>query len=338
MKRDYYETLGISKSASDKEIKSAYRKLALKYHPDRNQDDPDAELKFKEAAEAYDTLSDQKKRASYDRFGHSAGEHAGFDPSSFDFESFFGGFNSAFSRGRSSESKPPSVIRLSIDFKEAIFGSKKKIRIPMREACATCNGTRCKPGTSMKTCGVCKGRGTVNNGRGFVTFVSACRACGGEGVVPESPCVSCSGSGFVSKNSVLEINIPAGVDSDDMLRLAGKGAYDRSTGRQSDLFIRISVKRSEEFEREGNNIHSNIDIGFVDAIIGGKIKINTVHGEHYINISECTQPGTVFRLKGKGVKSFGANTVGDHFVNTNIKIPSSVTKKQKEILSKFSKG
>ncbi len=342
MKRDYYEVLGVSKNASDKEIKGAYRKLALKHHPDRNPDSHSAENKFKEISEAYSILSEQEKRVAYDKFGHNADKYNsdGLDPNGFNFDDFFGGFSDFFGSktSRFTNKSSPAIINLTIDFKSAVFGIKKNLKINRKNKCNNCNGSGLKHGYSLKTCKRCGGQGKVQNGAGFVSFIQACSACSGSGMVPERPCALCSGLGEQSVKESIVLDIPAGVNTGDTLRINGKGNYDKTFKKSADLYVKITVRESKEFRREGDNIYSDYDLLFIDAIIGASIKIKTVHGEEIIVVPECTQPDTIFRLKGRGVRSIRTNKIGDHFVHANIKIPNRVTREEKSLLRQLSES
>ncbi|QSX05809.1 molecular chaperone DnaJ [Sedimentibacter sp. zth1] len=352
-KRDYYEVLGLSKGADDKEIKSAFRKLAKQYHPDLNPDNKEAETKFKEINEAYEVLSDSEKKAKYDQFGHAA-----FDPNQGfgggGFSGGFGGFEDIFGDifgdvfgggGRSSARRngprqgSDLKIKLNIKFEEAAFGTKKEIKINRIEKCSTCGGSGAKNGTSKKKCSTCGGTGTVRTVQrtpfGQFASTQTCSTCGGTGEVVEHPCQACNGSGKEKKTRNITINIPAGVDTNSVIPLRGEGNHGEKGGPSGDLYVYISVKEHDIFERDGNDVWCEIPISFTKAALGGYIEVPTLEGKVKYDIPEGTQTGTVFRLKNRGIKNVRGINKGDQYVRVKIEVPKKLTEKQKNILSQF---
>lgn len=354
-KRDYYEVLGISKSASEDEIKKAYRTLAKKYHPDANKDDKSAEAKFKEINEAYSVLSDKEKRAQYDQYGH-----AGIDPNmgagggfsgfgggmDFDLNDIFGSFfGGGFSSGRSSRaSNAPTRgddigARIFISFEEAAFGCKKEVSYERVESCASCGGSGAKKGTKPETCSACGGSGQVRvNQRtpfGVMQSVRTCDACGGKGKIVKEPCPDCRGNGYVRRKKTLEVSIPAGIDDGQRISLTGQGSVGENNGPNGDLILLVSVRPHPIFERQGNNLYCEMPITFVEAALGAKVTVPTLEGSSEFTIPEGTQNGSIFVLKGKGVTSVNGRSRGDLRVKVNIEVPKNLTKKQKDLLSAF---
>lgn len=352
-KRDYYEILGISRQASPEEIKKAYRQMALKYHPDRNPGNKEAEEKFKEASEAYSVLIDPEKRSVYDRFGHNGlrGEgfrgFSGFDSSIFeDFEDILGnffsfGFGDIFSSRRSRpRTYTPQrgrdlVLELELSLEEAAFGLEKEIKLTRTEICPACQGTKLRPGTKKSVCPHCQGRGQIRYQQGFFTVSRTCSTCKGTGEIITNPCPECRGSGKIKKKKTLNIKIPAGVDEGTRLRIGGEGeAGDRGAPR-GDLYVIIRLKKHKFFERDGQNLYSQISISFVQAALGATVEIPTLEKNELLHIPPGTQPGTVLRMKGKGLKVLGSNRKGDLFIKINIKTPQNLNKEQKALLKKF---
>jgi molecular chaperone DnaJ len=345
-KRDYYEVLGVAKDASDQDIKSAYRKLALKFHPDKNPHDKSAEEKFKEAAEAYSVVSDSEKRARYDRYGHNGmqGGFGGFDPTTFgDFGDILGeffGFGDIFGGRRRGGPERGADLRydLKIAFKEAAFGVKTKIKIPRQEVCSTCEGRGTPKGKNPITCSTCHGSGQVRYQQGFFSISRTCNQCNGAGRIINEPCDVCRGQGRVKKEKVLEVRIPAGVDNGARLRIQGEGEAGMQNGPSGDLYVVIYVDEHPFFQRQGNNIYCQVPIGITQAVLGSEIVVPTLEGEEKIKIQEGTQTGSVFRLRNKGVVSLGERGRGDQFVTVNVVIPTKLTKEQRQIYESLAKA
>ncbi|MBL8148754.1 MAG: molecular chaperone DnaJ [Blastocatellia bacterium] len=350
-KRDYYEVLGVSRTATDSEIKSAYRKLAIKYHPDKNPGDKEAEDKFKEAAEAYSILSDQNQRAKYDRYGHSgvgssaaSASGAGFGGAGFaGFEDILGdlfGFSDFFGSSRKSKSVQRGAdlrYDLEISLEDAAKGLKTKIKVPRLETCTSCQGLGATPGSSLTTCPTCNGVGQVRYQQGFFSVSRTCSYCRGTGKIIKDPCQDCQGEGRVAKERSLEIKIPAGVDSGARLRVQGEGEAGIGGGPSGDLYIVISIKEHPIFERQDNNLYCNVSVSFSQAALGSEIKVSTLDGEQQLKVPEGTQTGTVFRLKGHGISSLGGRGKGDLFVTVNVKTPSTLTKEQRRLFEELAK-
>lgn len=361
-KRDYYEVLGVEKSADAKEIKKAYRKLAMKYHPDKNPGDKEAEEKFKEINEAYEVLSDEEKRSTYDRFGHDGlNGQAGFGggqgfggfggSGGFGFEDIFGdifgsgGFGGfGGSSGGSSRRRGPrrgADIRQSvtIKFEEAAFGKKVKVKMNRSEECEECHGSGAKPGTSKKTCPTCHGSGTVQSVQrtpfGNIASQRTCSTCNGEGEIIESPCSKCHGKGSVRKTKTIEVDIPAGIDDGQMIKLSGQGEVGEKGGPRGDLYIIVNVQKHSIFTREGYDVYIEMPIRFAQAALGDKLEVPTLDGKVSYNLPEGTQTGTVFRLKEKGIPKLRSNSRGDQYVKVIIDTPKNLNDDQKELLRKF---
>jgi molecular chaperone DnaJ len=333
--RDYYEVLGIARQASDKEIKTAYRQLAIQFHPDRNPGDHAAEEKFKEAAEAYAVLSDPDKRARYDRFGHQgvggAGA-AGFDPTIFaDFSDILGdlfGFGAAgFGGGgrRRSAVQPGADLRyeLELTFQQAAFGHTVELEVPRLETCGTCHGSGSKGGKPPVACATCKGRGQVHFSQGFFTVARTCPQCHGAGEVIADPCPKCRGEGRVEARRKIEVKVPAGVDNGARLRLSGEGEHGRRGGPPGDLYVVIAVEPHPDFERQGANVHSMLAVSFPEAVLGAKIEVETLHGPQMVELAPGTQHGAELRLRGKGVAKLGGRGQGDHVVHVALRVPDT---------------
>jgi molecular chaperone DnaJ len=344
-KRDYYDVLGVARAASEQEIKSAYRKLAIKYHPDKNAGDKQAEEKFKEAAEAYSVLSDADKRARYDRFGHAGmqGGFSGFDPSTFgDFGDILGdffGFGDIFGGRRRGGPERGADLRydLKVSFREAAFGLKTKIKIPRQETCTTCEGRGTAKGKSPVACPTCHGTGQVRYQQGFFSISRTCGQCHGGGKIIRDPCEACHGRGVVRREKVLEIKIPAGVDNGARLRVQGEGEAGAQGGPPGDLYVAIYVDEHPFFQRQGNNIYCQIPIGIAQAVLGGETMVPTLEGEEKLRIPEGTQTGTVFRLRNKGIVSLGERGRGDQFVTVNVAIPTKLGKEQRQLFEALSR-
>jgi len=347
-KRDYYEILSVSKNASDADIKAAYRKLAIKFHPDKNPDDPNAEEKFKEAAEAYSVLSDSQKRASYDRFGHAgvgAGAGgAGFNPGFSNLEDIFDmfGFGDVFGAQSGSGSRRSTVQRgadlrydLEITLEEAFTGKEEKLRIPRLEKCEVCDGKGAEKGTSVDTCGTCRGAGQTRFQQGFFTVMRTCPACSGKGQIIKNPCKNCRGAGRVEKEKTLEVKIPAGVETGSRLRVTGEGEAGAQGGQAGDLFVVIHVAEHEMFERQGANLYVAAPLTFAQAALGAEIEVKTLDGEEKLKIPAGTQTGTVFRLKNQGMPALGGRGKGDLFVAVTLITPKTLTKEQRKLLEQL---
>lgn len=346
-KRDYYEVLGVARDASPEEIKKAYRKLARKYHPDANKDDPGAADKFKEIAEAAAVLGDAERRAQYDRFGHAGPEGQGFD---FDFgnagfgdfgfgdifEVFFGGGG----RGRQGPRKGQDLrYDLQLAFRDAAFGTERDIQVPRTEACERCEGSGAAPGTHPKTCPHCQGRGQVSVAQQtpFGRFVQTrpCEQCRGAGRIIETPCPECRGAGRVRRTRTLQVKVPAGVDDNFRLRLVGEGEAGLMGGPPGDLYVYIYVKPDEFFDREGNNVLCELPISFIQAALGDEVEVPTLDGKAVMRIPEGTQTGTTFRLRGRGVPYLNSSGRGDQLVRVRVVTPTRLNDKQKEQLREF---
>jgi molecular chaperone DnaJ len=340
-KRDYYEVLGVAKTATDAELKSAFRKLAMKYHPDRNPGDKDAEIHFKELNEAYQCLSDGQKRAAYDRFGHAAfsqgagGPGFGADFTDFMSDIFDNFFGDSRGRGRASGGRERGAdlrYNLEVSLEQAARGTETKIRIPTMEACETCHGSGAKPGTQPKQCDTCHGSGTVRLSQGFFSIQQTCPTCHGSGKVIADPCGTCRGAGRLKKHKTLQVKIPAGVDEGDRIRLSGEGESGVNGGPPGDLYVVIHLKEHGVFQRNGDDLHCEMPISFSQAALGGEIEIPTLDGAAKIKIPPETQSGQVFRLRGKGIKGVRSSYPGDLLCAVVVETPVRLTDKQKELL------
>lgn len=345
-KQDYYQTLGLQKNSSDAEIKKAYRKLAMKYHPDRNPDDKTAEMKFKEAKEAYEVLSDNQKRAAYDQFGHAgvnnqAGMGGGFN-SGDAFNDIFGDmfgdiFGNARGQRRQSSAQRGADLRyeLDLDLEQAVFGETIKINIPSLIGCDTCAGSGAKKGTQATRCLRCEGRGSVRVQQGFFTLQQTCPDCRGAGQTIKDPCIDCSGSGRVQKERTISIKIPPGVDQDDRIRLSSEGEAGIKGGPSGDLYVDVNIRSHPIFKREGSNLFCEVPISFTKAALGGTVEVPTIDGAVNLTIPTETQSGEIFRLRGKGVQSYRDRVLGDLFCNIQIETPVNLNADQKNILKSF---
>lgn len=345
-KKDYYEVLGVNKDASEEDIKKSYRKLAMKYHPDRNPDNPKAEEQFKEAKEAYEMLSDEQKRAAYDQYGH-----AGVDPSMGGAAGAgFGGFSDAFGDifgdifggGRGGGGQRSNVYRgadlrynMEITLEEAAKGTETKIRIPVQSTCETCKGSGARPGTQPITCTTCNGHGQVRMQQGFFSVQQTCPKCHGTGKMVKEACPTCNAAGRIKQNKTLSVKIPAGVDEGDRIRLSGEGEAGVNGGPTGDLYVVVHLKQHEIFQRDGGNLHCEMPISFSTAALGGEIEVPTLEGSARMKIPAETQTGAVFRLRGKGIKPLRASEHGDLMVHVVIETPVKLTEKQKEMLRAF---
>lgn len=345
-KRDYYEVLGIRRDAKADEIKSTYRKVALKYHPDRNPGDKSAEEKFKEAAEAYSVLSDPEKRRIYDQFGHqglqgTAGGHAGFEDifSSFGdiFEEFFG-FRTGGRRSRRGMMRGNDLrYDLTIEFMEAAFGLDTRIDIERLETCPTCKGTGAKPGTEPEVCAQCRGTGQFIRTQGFFSVKTTCPNCRGEGMVIREHCPECRGRKQVMVNKKVSLKVPAGVDTGSKLRLAGEGEPGLNGGPPGDLYVFIQVRPHNFFQRRNNDVICTVELSFIQAALGDEISVPTLTGEETLKIPKGTQYGDIFRLSGEGIPSLRSKARGDQIVQVALKTPGHLNKRQEELLKEFSK-
>jgi molecular chaperone DnaJ len=342
-KRDYYEVLEVSRTATDQDLKSAYRKLALKYHPDRNQGDKKAEESFKEAAEAYGVLSDPDKRSRYDRFGHAGvGNGAqGFDPSQFTgFEDLFGGLGDIFGFGGGSRRAGPqrgADLRydLEIKFEQAAKGLETHIQIPRNETCETCHGNGAAPGTTPTSCPQCRGTGQLRYQQGFFTVARTCGQCRGAGKVISKPCPTCRGNGAVEKTRKLTVRIPAGIATGQRLRLSGEGEAGALGGPPGDLYVVIFVRDHEFFRRDGNDLHCTVPLPFTTLALGGEVSVPGVEGEHTVKVPESTQTGSTFRLRGKGLPDVSGRGHGDLLVTVQAMTPKKLTREQKKLLEQL---
>ncbi len=346
-KRDYYEVLGVNRDASDEELKKAYRRLAMKHHPDRNPDSNTAEDKFKEAKEAYEVLADADKRAAYDQFGHAgvdqaAGMGAGAGAAG------FGGFADAFGdifgdifgggggRSRSNVYRGADLrYNLEVTLEDAARGTETRIRIPTMEECETCHGSGAKPGTEPVSCPTCHGHGQVRMTQGFFSIAQTCPKCHGSGKVVQNPCTTCSGNGRLKRQKTLSVKIPPGVDEGDRIRLSGEGEAGVNGGPSGDLYVVIHVRPHDVFTRDGNNLHCEMPVSFTKAALGGEIEIPTLDGYAKIRIPAETQSGKVFRLRGKGIKGVRSSSYGDLLCHVVVETPVKLTARQKELLAEL---
>ena len=346
--QDFYATLGVSRTASDDEIKKAYRKLAMKYHPDRNQGNKEAEEKFKEVQKAYDTLSDKQKRAMYDQYGHAAFEQGagagaggfggfggaqGFDFSDI-FSQMFGGGGGARQQNYQGADLQYSV---EISLEEAAKGVKKRLTIPTYEECDVCHGSGAKPGTSATTCSNCRGSGTVHIRQAIFQMQQTCPACHGSGKEIKDPCLKCRGEGRVKAGKTVEVDIPAGIDDGQRIRLSGEGEPGRNGAPAGDLYISVHVKAHKIFERNGLDLHCELPISFTVAALGGEVEVPTLDGKVKLNIPKETQTGRRMRVKGKGIKSLRSSATGDLYCHVLVETPVNLTDRQKELLEEFEK-
>jgi molecular chaperone DnaJ len=346
-KRDYYEVLGVSRGVGDEELKKAYRRLALKYHPDRNPDDPQAEERFKEASEAYAVLADPEKRRAYDRFGFEGVGAAGGFPDFGDLGSFgdlfndlfgdlFGGGGRSGARRRGRGQRGADLrYNLEIEFRDVLGGLDARIEIPKMRPCKTCNGSGARPGTSPQVCGRCRGTGQVVLQQGFFRISRPCDACGGDGEVVPERCPTCRGSGRSEGQQAITVRVPAGVEDGMRLRLAGEGEAGVAGGPPGDLYVVVSVKPHPLFERDGTDIHCEVPVPVYQAALGAEIEIPTLEGRARVRIPEGTQSGKMIRLRGKGFPSVGGSTRGDQYVRIFVEVPAKLSERQRELFEQL---
>ena len=349
-KRDFYDILGVARNATDEEIKKSYRKLAMKYHPDRNPDSKEAEDKFKEAKEAYEMLSDPQKRAAYDQYGH-----AGVDPNmgGMGGGQGFGGFSDAFgdifgdifgggAAGGRGGRGGPQVYRgadlrysMEISLEEAAHGHETQIRVPSWSNCEHCGGEGAEPGTKVETCGTCHGAGQVRVSQGFFSMQQTCPRCNGSGKHIPKPCKKCHGAGKTKSQKTLEVKIPAGIDDGMRIRSTGNGEPGVNGGPSGDLYVEVHIKEHSVFERDGDDLHCQMPISFIDAALGGEIQVPTLSGKASFDVPEGTQSGKTFRLRSKGIKSLRTSLPGDLYIHVQVETPVKLNQEQKDILKKL---
>lgn len=344
-KRDYYEVLGVQKNSSEDDLKKAFRRLAMKYHPDRNPDDAEAEAKFKEAKEAYEVLCDQNKRAAYDQFGHAGVDQAGMggarggagfgDIFEDIFGDIFGGGGRRGGGGTRAYRGSDLQYNLELSLEEAVAGKEVDIRIPAMRTCETCSGTGAKKGTHPQTCSTCHGQGQVRIQQGFFSIQQTCPQCHGNGKVIADPCPECHGQGRIEEHKTLSVKIPAGVDTGDRIRLSGEGEAGLNGGPSGDLYVQVFVKEHELFTREGDNLFCNVPIRFTTAALGGEMDVPTLNGNVNLKIPAETQTGKKFRLRNKGVKSVRSSSIGDLVCTVIVETPVNLTKRQRELLEEL---
>lgn len=353
-KADYYETLGVKKNASKDEIKSAYRKLAKKYHPDNKETGNEA--KFKEVQEAYDILYDDQKRAAYDQFGHAAFEQTGGGAGGNPFQGGFSGFSdmgdlgdifSSFFGGGARRNANPNgpqrgdddLMRARIDFMDAVNGKEITISLDIDETCSHCHGTGAETPNDIHTCSHCSGRGFINTQKrtlfGVMNAQETCPYCGGSGKIVDHKCSSCGGKGYTRKKKDITVKIPAGINNGQQIRVSGMGGRGLNGGPNGDLYVEIAIKEHSYFKRDGNDIHIEVPLDFVDAILGTTIEVPTVYGEYNVTVPSGTQPGQILRMKGQGIKDLRSGKPGDQYVHLLIKMPTSLSKEQKQALENF---
>lgn len=343
-KQDYYKILGVQKNAGENEIKKAYRKVAKKFHPDANPNNKEAEEKFKEAAEAYEVLRDPEKRRIYDQYGHAGLEGSGFH-GFHGFEDIFTSFGDIFGDifgmggGRRGGALRGADLRYDLDitFEEAAFGTEKELSLKRYESCSTCNGTKAKPGTSPTACVMCAGTGQISHTQGFFSIATTCSRCHGEGTIIQTPCPKCKGLGKEAKKKSISIKIPPGVETGSRLRVRGAGEGGERGGPPGDLYVFITVLEHPTFTRDGNDIRSITSISFVQATLGGKIKVKTLEGSQSLTIPAGTQSGKIFKIRGAGMHSLHGYGRGDFLIEIHVETPTKITPKQEELLREFAR-
>ncbi len=347
-KRDYYEVIGVDKSVNEADLKKAYRRLAMKYHPDRNPDDSTAEEKFKEVKEAYSVLSDSEKRATYDQFGHAAFENGGMGGGGFGgagaggfgdiFGDMFGDIFGGAAGGARQRQRRGADLRydLELSLEDAVNGTEVNITVPRMSECDTCHGSGAKPGSNPTTCGTCQGAGQVRMQQGFFSVQQTCPQCKGDGKIVTDPCGTCHGQGRVRENKKLSVKIPAGVDVGDQIRLSGEGESGGANGINGDLYVSVNLKKHPIFERDGVDLHCSVPISYSTLALGGELEVPTLEGRAKLKIPAGTQSGKLFRLRGKGVKNVrNASFIGDLYCKVHVETPVNLTKKQKELLEEL---
>ncbi len=344
-KRDYYEVLDVSRDVSEKDLKKAYRRVAMKHHPDRNPDDKASEEKFKEASEAYEILSDPQKRAAYDQYGHAAvdpsqggmgGGAGGFGSFSDIFGDVFGDIFGGGGRGRGGPSRGADLrYTLDLSLEDAVRGTTVKIRVPTLVTCKTCNGSGAKPGTKPVQCPTCGGVGQVRMQQGFFSVQQTCPTCRGKGTVISDPCPDCHGQGRIEETKTLSVKVPPGVDTGDRIRLSGEGEAGADGGPAGDLYVQVSVREHEIFQRDGRNLYCEVPISIIDAALGGELEVPTLDGRVKLKVPAETQTGKLFRLRGKGVAPVRGGSAGDLLCRVVVETPVNLTAKQKELLQEF---
>lgn len=345
-KHDYYDVLGVSKGVSDSDLKKAYRRLAMKHHPDRNQGNAEAEAKFKEIREAYDVLSDPQKRAAYDRFGHAGvsgmgggggGFHGGGQGFGDIFEDIFGDIFGGGARGQRNQAQRGSDLRYNVQLtlEEAVAGKSLDIKVPTYINCEECDGRGSRKGSGNKECATCQGSGQLRMQQGFFAVSQTCPTCHGAGQVIADPCKKCDGEGRLRGERKLSVKIPAGIDSGDRIRLSGEGEAGLRGGPAGDLYVQVHIKEHPIFKRDGNDLHCEVPIDFVTAAVGGELDVPTLHGRVKLKIPSETQTGRLFRLKGKGIKPLRGYDHGDLLCRVTIETPVNLTSEQKELLEQF---
>jgi molecular chaperone DnaJ len=340
MGKDYYQILGVPRSSTDEELKKAYRKLALNFHPDRNHGNKEAEEKFKEINEAYSVLSDGEKRARYDRYGTVDGNmfDFGFNRNFEDvFGDFFGDIFSGGTGNRRARKGEDLRYNLELEFEEAVFGVERELEIPKEERCPKCNGTRIEPGFQPVPCPQCNGRGQVRYTQGFFTINRSCENCNGEGYIVKDPCKNCKGKGYIRTKKKIKLTVPAGVDSGSRLKVRGEGAQGPHDSAPGDLFVVLRVKEHPIFDREGDNVFVHAEIGFPTLCLGGTITVPTLDGDTTIEVAPGTHPEKLFRMKGRGVPKTNGYGRGDQFVYLHVSVPTELSDKQRQLLEELSK-